>query len=281
MSTNTSSLHIFQILRIVAESDLPLGVADVARETALPTSTVYRALLTLAEARYLSRDEGTAKYRVGEMPLILLKALFNRFPIKDLAWPALKALANETGETVSLTMRIGWYGVRIAAAPGSKGTRYKERVGLSQLLHRGAAQRLMLAGMTELEIGAYRRFIRRNYPQLAGEVDHSALLKDLRTLREQGYATSPVSLDNGYEFAMPLRASSGEIGVIQITGPAVSKPEPRDDARVPSWFARRDAIEAAARAEPERFRSPFWHMNPDDILLRAGHEWRTSTHLVS
>ena len=31
MSTNTSSLHVFHILRLVAESQHPLGVAEIAK----------------------------------------------------------------------------------------------------------------------------------------------------------------------------------------------------------------------------------------------------------
>src|SRR3954470_19231538 len=136
MSTNTSSLHVFQILRLVAESKEPRGVAEIAKSTGLPTTTVYRALVTLSEARYLSRDESTSKYRIGQMPLMLLRALFSRFPLRELGLPALRALAADTGETVSLSMRIGWYGVRIASVPGSNDSQYKPRVGLSQLLHR-------------------------------------------------------------------------------------------------------------------------------------------------
>ena len=269
MSTNTSSLHVFQILRLVAESGEPKGVADIAKETSLPTTTVYRALVTLTEARYLSRDESTAKYRIGQMPLMLLRALFNRFPARELAYPALKLLSEDSGETVSFSMRIGWYGVRIASVAGSKDTQYKSRVGLTQLMHRSKAQSLMLASLPDAELQAYRRFVRQHYPEFASDVDKSAFAKELRLLLERGYATSPAALGNGYLFAMPVRLADGNaIGIFNVNGPAVDSPEPKIDARLKRWFKIRDGVEKLLQADEACCASPFAHIDPDDIILR-------------
>lgn len=269
MSTNTSSLHVFQILRLVAESAEPQGVADIAKLTGLPTTTVYRALVTLTEARYLTRDESTTKYRVGQMPLVLLRSLFSRFPVKDLALPALHALAADTGETVSLSMRIGWYGVRIASVPGSKDTLYKPRVGLCQLMHRSRAQTLMLASLPDAEVQAYRRFVRKHYPAYAAEVDKAAFGKALRAVAERGFATRPSPLGTGHHVAMPIRlADARAVGILHINGPVVESADAPADERIGRWLQVRDGVERLLQQDPARYEGPFQHIDPDDILLR-------------
>lgn len=270
MSTNTSSLHVFQVLRVVAESDQPLGVADVVRETGLAPTTAFRALATLTEARYLSKDEHTVRYGMGQMPLILLRALFQRFPVRNLAWPTLKALAEDSGETVNLAVRIGWYGVRIASAPGTRDTLSKARVGLTQLLHRDPAMQLMLAWLPSPSMQAYRRFVRQHHAAWAADVDKAAFGKALRAAAERGWATTPAILGAGHEFAMPLRGADDEpVGVIHITGAAVQEAQPSPDARIRRWLRLRDQIEAPLRARPQDYASPYAHLDPSEILLRV------------
>jgi DNA-binding IclR family transcriptional regulator len=269
MSTNTSSLHVFQILRLVAEGREPKGVADISKEMGLPTTTVYRALVTLTEARYLARDEGTAKYRVGQMPLMLLRALCSRFPLRELAMPALRALASDTGETVSLSMRLGWYGVRIASVPGSNDTQYKPRVGLCQLMHRSRAQSLMLASLSETHVQGYRRFVRKHYSDYASDVDRTAFAKELRTLHDRGFSTQPSALGTGFHCALPIRLKSGEaVAIYHINGPVLESADSAPEARLKRWMKVRDGTEKLLNAAPEKYQNPFSHVDPDDILLR-------------
>ena len=44
---NSSAVHVFEVLRLVARTDEPLGVSEISRRLGLPASTVYRALITL------------------------------------------------------------------------------------------------------------------------------------------------------------------------------------------------------------------------------------------
>jgi DNA-binding IclR family transcriptional regulator len=266
----TSSQHVFQVLRTVAESEGARGVSDLARDVGLPTTTVHRDLQTLTEARFLQHDESTSRYRIGQMPMILLKALFSRFPIVDLAKPVLRNLASETGETISLSMRIGWYGVRVAAVPGTRDSLYKPRVGLTQLLHRTRAQSLVLAGLSDEDIAAYRRFVKREFPEYQAVTERPAFLRELRSVRAKGFATTLAPLGAGFQFAMPLR-SVGEtpIGLLHILGPAVSVENPPIDDRIRGWLAMRGEIEASLRSDPDKYKSPYAHIHPDEIRLRV------------
>ena len=52
------------------------------------------------------------------MPRLLNRALVHRFKLHA-SRPILRDLAEQTGETVSLTVRLGWYGMRLAGVCGA------------------------------------------------------------------------------------------------------------------------------------------------------------------
>lgn len=269
MSTNVSSLHIFQILRIIAESREPLSMAEVGRQTALPSTTVYRALVTLEEADFIERDRASVRYRLGTTPHFLALTMFNRYRIREEALPVMRGLAAETGETITLAARLGWYAIRIAAVRGNNDIAYRAAVGTVNLLHRSRQLWPMLMHMDESELDGYRRFVRTRYPEFASDVDRSAFTKELRADKAKGFVTLPAPLGAGFQFAMPIRSKNGgAIAALRIFGSVVSEPDPAPDKRIKRWLSLRDSLEKRINENPQRFELPFSHLDPDTIQLR-------------
>ena len=78
---------------------------------------------------------------LGKTVGALRQNLFARFAIRDICMPYLRQLAFASGETASLTVRLGWYGVRIAAAPGTNEVTSSPPLGAVRLLDEGCASR--------------------------------------------------------------------------------------------------------------------------------------------
>ncbi|MFV3074907.1 IclR family transcriptional regulator [Niveispirillum fermenti] len=263
---NSSASHVFEVLRFVAEAEEPMGVTEISRLMALPASTVYRALVTLEEAGYLSRYQNTPRYEVGQMPQLLNRALFNRFHLHKASRPVLRTLAHAIGETVSLSVRLGWFGLRIGGAYGSNDIYHRDRLGEAVLLHDGLAAPAILAGLPAEERAGYRRFVTAHYPDRVPADGWDALESRLAAAVADGFVAQPIALAPGFQAAaLPIRAGDGiALAAITANGPVL---RPGELALPAALLAARDQLEAMVRAEPDLYRSPFQHIAADDIRL--------------
>ena len=253
-AVNSSALHVFEVLRLVARTDDPLGVSEISRRLGLPASTVYRALITLEESDYLARYQNMPRYELGQMPQLLNRALVHRFRLHAVSRPHLRGLAERTGETTSLTVRLGWYGLRLAGVYGSHDIYHRERLGQIAPLHREVAGIGILAFLSEADRSAYRDF------WIAREVD--AAWDAVETANRDGFARAATGA------ALPVRNPAGDV-LAALAISASSLPAASDAL----WRDARDALEAEIAADPASFDSPFANIPPDQIVIdleRAG-----------
>ena len=116
---SSSTRRALHILEQVGAAEHPLGATEIGRALGISAGTVFRGLDALERAGYVGRFQSSAKFVLGKTVGALRQNLFARFAIRDICMPYLRQLAFASGETASLTVRLGWYGVRIAAAPGT------------------------------------------------------------------------------------------------------------------------------------------------------------------
>ena len=83
----------FDVLRCYSPSQPHLGVSEIARMTGLPKATVSRLTYTLESLGYLYRLMPTGKYRLGWGVLSLGYPLLASMPLRQIARPAMHALA--------------------------------------------------------------------------------------------------------------------------------------------------------------------------------------------
>ncbi|UBM09577.1 IclR family transcriptional regulator [Cupriavidus metallidurans] len=82
-----------------------LGNKDFVQRTGLSKSTVARLTHTLSALGYLRHDTALGKYRLGAPVLAPGYPLLASMPIRQIARPLMKALADEVGGAVSLGIR--------------------------------------------------------------------------------------------------------------------------------------------------------------------------------
>ena len=247
-AVNSSAIHVFEVLRLVARTDEPLGVSEISRRLGLPASTVYRALITLEESDYLARYQNMPRYELGQMPQLLNRALVHRFRLHAASRPHLRALSERTGETTALTVRLGWYGLRLAGVYGSHDIYHRERLGQVAPLHGEVAGIGILAFLGEADLGAYRHF----WEARGSEADWDGV----KAARRDGVARAATGA------ALPVRNPSGEV-LAALAISASSLPAESETL----WRGARDALEAEIAADPASFESPFANIPADEIVI--------------
>ena len=267
---NSSALHVLQTLRLVCASEEPLSHAEISRRTALPSTTVYRALSTLEDAQYVQRAQGSMGYEAGIVPQLLLWTMLKRFPLSNVSEPHLARLAEVSGGTASICLRLGWYGLRACVVYGQNDVYHRDRLGEVALLHAAGATRGILAFLSDGEIEQYRRFARRQHETESLDIDRPALRREVQAARALGYcSTAPEAVDDAPSFAMPLRDAAGHvIASVALTGSALETPSGETLEMPQAWQSVWKDFEAALTGDAAHTISPYAHIAPDDIVLK-------------
>ncbi|MEO8007302.1 MAG: IclR family transcriptional regulator [Betaproteobacteria bacterium] len=146
----------FSILESVANSNQPLGLAELSRATGLHTSTAFHLIKTLIVLGYVIQDEAK-RYRIGPRLFMQAAGAFNEVELVNLAMPHLQRLAAETGETTHLAVRADSGIAVIVKVDARSSIRNSERVGLVRPAYCTAIGKVLLSGLSKEDLDAYLR----------------------------------------------------------------------------------------------------------------------------
>lgn len=247
---SSSARRALRILETVGAAERPLGATEIGRALRISPATAFRGLDALERAGYAARFQSSTRFVLGKSTAALRQSLLARFPVRDVAIPYLRQLAFASGETVSLTVRLGWYGLRIAAAHGTNEVTSALPLGAVRRLADGVAGRAILA------------FLPSDAP------DAKPLARALGDIRKRGFATEETAFARGRAaVAFPIRRGEEAIAAIAIEGPVLDLARPTAHADLPHWREIVRSVERLAAARPALFAGPFDHLDPDDIVL--------------
>jgi len=261
---NSSATHVFDVLREVSDGAEPAGVSDISRRLGLTGSTVFRALTTLETSGYVSRYRNLPQFELGMMPYLLNRALLNQFELNAASRPFLRELAQETGETVSLNVKLGWYSLRISGVYGSRDIYHRDRLGELTLLHRSLAGRAMLAFLPDDALSQLQSFLKGSSEEESTSDAWRNVADEIKHIRDRGLDLEALKMSPGFSaIALPVRDQKGEaIGSITINGPVYPS------KGTGSWLKIRDRLENLIASSPKRFVSPFAHISADKIRFQ-------------
>jgi DNA-binding IclR family transcriptional regulator len=246
---SSSASRALRILETVGAAERPLGPTEIGQALGIAAGTAFRGLDALERAGFLARFQASPKFILGKSVAALRQGLLARFPIRDVTAPYLRQLAFASGETVSLTVRLGWYGLRIATASGTNEVTSAPPLGAVRPLAEGLG-RAILAHLT------------------VDAPDAERIGGTLAEIRARGFATEETAFARGRAaLAFPLRRGAEAIAAIAIEGPVVELARPAAHADLPRWREIVHAVERLAQARPALFAGPFDHLDPDEVVL--------------
>lgn len=209
-----SAHNLVRVLR--ALSAAPDGLTRGGVEKALAFSDTSGLLKYLTDEG-LVRELADDRWALAPGLLDIARPLLDTSLI-SLARSALERVRNELGETVVLFRVTGKQQTVIDVAPSNEPIRYVATVGATFALHRGAAGKAALAGMSQRAFDDYLADAR-----LAAEkVDTAKLRADIGRTRTRGYAISFGERAEGAAAAATWLNENSEVpaAVISVMGPA-------------------------------------------------------------
>jgi len=221
--TSSTALKALRTLDIVASSPSELSIQDVADRLDTDKVTAYRMLITLQNAGYLVKNEGSKRYRLSYKVVSLCRNLLAENEVTSLVVRTLKDLSQRTQETLHYSVLDGQEAVLIHRVKGSQLVNVDFQIGDRSPLHCTSIGKVLLAYQDPALID---KVIDAGLARLASHtiVHPEALRGELKKIRIEGYG-----LDD-HEFADDMRCIAVPVfenGRAVRSGISISGPDSR------------------------------------------------------
>jgi DNA-binding IclR family transcriptional regulator len=216
--------RMMNLLHALAAARDATSLKSLAAATGLHPSTAHRILAVMVENRLAERvDAGS--YRLGIHLLELGNVVKSRLNVRHEALPFMRALQQEIGETINLSVRQNDEIVYVERAIGNRGMmRIVQVDGSRAPLHITSIGKIFLA---EDGVDKAREYAKRTgLPKYTRNTftDSTKFLKELETVKQQGFAYDNEEAENGVAcIGAGIRNDEG----LLIAGISVSAPADR------------------------------------------------------
>lgn len=184
------------ILDVLRQAQGFMALSDISIEAGLDASTTHRLLQVLTETGYVVRDDAQKRYLPGPRALSPLSLFHPLLQLRNEVMPVLKMLHDEIGETAALILFLGRERLIVEFSRANNQLTPYYDTWLRSPLTGSASGKLLLAWMSEDE----RSDLLGSGPYTAHTpktvTDPVALLRDMDTVREQGFA---VAREDGFQ----------------------------------------------------------------------------------
>jgi IclR family acetate operon transcriptional repressor len=220
------------ILQTFDEARPELGVTALSDLTGLDKATVYRLLSALQQGGLIEQDPATSKYHLGFGLVRLAGLALQHLDLPHVVRPYLETLAEETEETVTLSILTNDAKViNIDGVTSPRRIRNVGRIGREMPAHAVSAGKVLLAylrpeKLTRLMDQGLERYTEHTI------TDAERLQEELADVRRVGYAIAEEELEEGLSaVAAPIWNSGRRVEAsISVSGPSFRLPRPRLEA---------------------------------------------------
>jgi len=209
-----------RLLKAFSESEVEIGISDLARRLGVAKSTAHRLAATLLFEGMLEQNTETGKYRLG-IALFRLGALVRqRMDVSIEARPLLRKLREKANETVHLAVLDGNEIMYIYNLESTQAVRMRSDIGVRKPAYCTAEGLAMLAFQPPEVV---ERVIRAGLPPRTPRTvtDPAALRRTLEFVRQRGCAIEDEESEMGMRcIAAPIRNDAGDvIAAVGLGGP--------------------------------------------------------------
>jgi IclR family acetate operon transcriptional repressor len=218
--------RVMETLYALTQGEGVLSVRAIAEGTGNSRSSTHRILQSLAESGYAEQREDGG-YSVGPRLIELAARVFGAVPVLKIANSIMTELVRDAGETCYLaTYSQGdHYATFIHRVESDHPVRHVQPLGTRLPLHAGAIGKAILAA-SDVDPGSLElvTFTPRTPTK-------SALVKELKRIRDAGYATSfEERIVGAAGVAAPVFSGESLVGGLSISIPTSRAPKDRLDA---------------------------------------------------
>ena len=211
----------FAVLDLLGESDMPLGLAQVASSLQLHKSTAHRFLMVLERHRMVERT-GNGKFRLGLRLFDYGNRAIEQYDLRDRAQPHLRRLVAETEETAHLCILEGARVVYIDKIEPARSVRMITRIGASNPVYCTSVGKAILAFLPEDRIADIVRRVRFERFTHRTISTPEALRAEIEKTHRRGYAVDDEEFEEGLRcIAVPiLDAQRLPVAAVSVSGPS-------------------------------------------------------------
>lgn len=236
------------LLKLVAMSEHPIPINDLANQAHINRTTAWRLLSTLGQHGLVERDAVTKGYRLGLAAAQLTSMTSNHEILSHRARPMMEQLAKDTQETVMLSIPKNFGVVAISQIDPPHSVRLIDYVDVVLPLHCTSNGKLLLANLPNEEVDYFLDKVleKRTNNTITDPLE---LKKQLNTVRQDGFALTIGELDeseNGIS-APIFDANDDLIALISVSGPSFRFTEERARQIAPNVIHAATEISKALR----------------------------------
>ncbi len=234
-----------ELLKSVAAAESPPTAAELAQRCGINRTTAWRMLATLEDHGLVERDP-SQRYGIGYGAVALAQSRSGSAALVRIAHPTLEQLANETGETVNLSVARHHAVVAIDQIDPPDAALLLNYLTKRMPLHCTSNGKVVLASLSDAQLDAA---LAAPLEQQTSQTitDPQRLRAIVTEVRRDGYAITIGELDIGINgvSAGVVDDQSALVAIISVSAPAHRLPEERLHLAVP-------AIQRAAAAIQRR-----------------------------
>lgn len=212
------------VLNCLAMAKGPLGVTEISKYLSLSKGTISRILSDLEKEQMVVQDPVSQRHTLGIKLLELGLMAQSNVDLRTASLPYMHQLLDVTGETVTLSMRVGMERMYIAQLPGTYEVRHVPELGKRFPLWAGGGGKVIWANLEgrEAEV-VFDSLIKSGVRTLAsGQIlDIGRLRVELEEIRKRGFAvTVGERVPSFCGVSAPVFDSEHRVvGVVSVGGP--------------------------------------------------------------
>lgn len=207
------------VLSHFTEQRPALTAQEVSRLVRLPVSTTYRLLGALRSLELLEYDEAVRRYRLGSALFEFGVRFYKQLDVARIGRPVMERLVHECGETVLMTRQHQGRVICVDKIESSQTILFDIQPGMELPIFEGAASKVLLAFLSEIELDNVIHAARRARPGLRRLPP--GFHQELERIRKRGWAfTGGEVVPDAWAVSVPLFDGFGRVaGGLSIAGP--------------------------------------------------------------
>ncbi|MBR0596719.1 IclR family transcriptional regulator [Sinanaerobacter chloroacetimidivorans] len=208
---------------IMEELDMAgeLSLGDLSERLSMDKATVHRLVTTMKNAGYINQNKENKKYSNSLKLLAMGNRVMEKTGLKHIARPYIEDLAEKSGETINLSVRVGSNVIYIDKIESNSTIKVGITVGTSVPGYCTGMGKAVLAFLPEDELKelmkpvSYEKFTRHTAE------NYEELQEKLQKVREDGYSMDDEEYVDGLiSFGAPIFDYHGNpIGAISVSCP--------------------------------------------------------------